>query len=285
MMRGQARGLRLDQEIAPRRRLDLADFLEDAPARPAARCCRNSSECCQYLSSWSGTSPSSASQPTPARHHVVHQPRQIVGQRQRRGRAADHQRRCRSPGSFGPRRDQLRQQSAGAAVRPAQAEFPAAPRRHSVRPLRRTPVRPRRCRRARRCAAAPRHRSSTRRERSPAPSVRRAGSADKASPAPAFPDCARASKPSTSRPSTSAAMTVRRNGTETGTLKTRMGFLIRRSGCIMARAAMWREGHHRHSGATRKRRTRNLEIPDSLARPGMTGASSSCPALCRASTS
>ena len=63
---------------------------------------------------------------------------------------------------------------------------------------------------------------------------RRAGSADRASPAPAVPDCVRASKPSTSRPSTSAAMTVRRNGADTGTLKTRMGCLIRGSGRIMA---------------------------------------------------
>jgi hypothetical protein len=40
---------------------------------------------------------------------------------------------------------------------------------------------------------------------------------------------ARASKPSTSLPSTNAAITLRKNGTETGTLKTRMGFLIRDS--------------------------------------------------------
>ena len=43
----------------------------------------------------------------------------------------------------------------------------------------------------------------------------------------------RASKPSTSRPSTRAAMTLRRNGADTGTLKTRMGCLIRN------RAASW----------------------------------------------
>ena len=42
-----------------------------------------------------------------------------------------------------------------------------------------------------------------------------------------FEGSVRASKPLTSRPSISAAMTLRKNGTETGTLKTRMGFLIR----------------------------------------------------------
>src|SRR5258708_28451212 len=36
-------------------------------------------------------------------------------------------------------------------------------------------------------------------------------------------------------------MTVRKNGADTGTLKTRMGFLIRRSGCIMAWAYFGRD--------------------------------------------
>src|SRR5580693_7932719 len=36
-------------------------------------------------------------------------------------------------------------------------------------------------------------------------------------------------------------MTARRNGTETGTLKTRMDILIRRSGCSMAWVAFGRE--------------------------------------------
>jgi hypothetical protein len=51
----------------------------------------------------------------------------------------------------------------------------------------------------------------------------------------------RASKPSTSLPSTRAAITVRKNGADTGTLKTRMGFLIRGSGRIMARAYFGRD--------------------------------------------
>ena len=55
----------------------------------------------------------------------------------------------------------------------------------------------------------------------------------------------RASNPSTSRPSTSAAMTVRRKGTDTGTLKTRMGFLIR--GQAQYREVL-REGHGWGSG-------------------------------------
>ena len=45
----------------------------------------------------------------------------------------------------------------------------------------------------------------------------------------------RASKPSTSRPSSRLETTVRRNGTETGTLKTRMSCLIRESGANIGR--------------------------------------------------
>ena len=55
-----------------------------------------------------------------------------------------------------------------------------------------------------------------------------------------FAGSVRASKPSTSLPSTSAAITVRRNGADTGTLKTRMGCLIR------DQAASW---HGRFPGA------------------------------------
>src|SRR3954454_8375707 len=59
-------------------------------------------------------------------------------------------------------------------------------------------------------------------------------------------ECVRASKPSTSLPSTSAAITVRRKGAESGTLKTRMGFLIRGQvaswhGRIAGAISNWRE--------------------------------------------
>ena len=66
----------------------------------------------------------------------------------------------------------------------------------------------------------------------------------------------RASKPSTSRPSTKAAITVRRKGAETGTLKTRMGFLIRDQaaswhGCMAGAISNWRETTSPHATLAR----------------------------------
>ena len=198
------------------------------PATPCARCRRNSSECCQYWSSWSGTSLSSAFQSTP---------RVTMSSISRARSSASASVEAGPPTTSGAAPIAGLICFAHAATRCAsvsrRSQF-AEPRRNVERRhaaelvgLPRTPVRPRRCRRAPRCAAGSPRRSSARRERSPAPAVRRAGSADRASPAPAVRGSLRASKPSTSRPSTSAAMTVRRNGAETGTLKTRMGCLIR----------------------------------------------------------
>ena len=118
-----------------------------------------------------------------ARHHVVHQPREVAGQRQRRGRTADHQRRQHR--ALGPGRDQTAPASAGVRVRRASAECRGRRAARAARPPRQRPARPRRCRQARRCAAGSPHPPAARRERSPAPSARRAGSADRASPAPA----------------------------------------------------------------------------------------------------
>ncbi len=188
VMRGEADGLGLDQEVAPRRRLDPAMRREDVgPRRPG--------DVEEFQSELPVVVERIRHQPVErapfdlADHHVVHQPRQIVGQRQRRGRPAGHQRRLRRivrPDLLRPCGDQLRQQQA--ALQPVHRgrEFPARPIR--ARQPARTPVRPRRCRRAQRCAAAPPRRYSARRERFPAPCARRAGSADTASPAPALPD-------------------------------------------------------------------------------------------------
>ena len=138
---------------------------------------------------------------------------------------------CRIAGPLpGPRRDQLRQQSAGAASPSDRGRNFQRRVAAGVRPPSRTPVRPRRCRRARRCAATSRRRFSAHREKSPRQPPGAPGRQIERRLRQLRRIVARASNPSTSRPSTSAAMTLRKNGTETGTLKTRMGFLIRGSG-------------------------------------------------------
>ena len=109
-----------------------------------------------------------------ARHHVIHQPRQVTGQCQGEHRAADHQ--GRRHRALRPCRDQFRQSQ------PA-LEFAELGRNVERRGaailfgfLRERRVRPRQCRRARRCAAArPRPVFST--SRNTAQSVRRGGSA------------------------------------------------------------------------------------------------------------
>ena len=105
-MRGKARGFRLDQAIAAFGRLDPADFLQ--MLRP--RLARDPQELQRVLPVFVelvGHQPVERVPVDAARHHVVHQPRQIAGQRQRRSRAADHQRRRHR--AFRPGRDQMRQ--------------------------------------------------------------------------------------------------------------------------------------------------------------------------------
>ena len=106
MMRGQARGFRLDQAVASLGGFDPADFLQ--VLRP--RLARDAQEFervlpvfvelvgHQFVERFPGDA---------ARHHVVHQPRQIAGQRQRRRRPTDHERRRYR--AFRPCRNQMRQ--------------------------------------------------------------------------------------------------------------------------------------------------------------------------------
>ena len=106
MMRGEAASLRRNQQIAPRRRLDLPDFLEMSGPRLS----RNQQELQRALPIlvqfiWHQTVqrfPADA-----ARDHVVDQACQIGGQCERRSRAADHQR--RQYRTFCPGSDQFRQ--------------------------------------------------------------------------------------------------------------------------------------------------------------------------------
>ena len=106
MMRGQARGFRLDQAVAPFGGFDPADFpqmLRPCLARDTQKFQRVLPVFVelvghQFVERFPGDA---------ARHHVVHQPRQIAGQRQCRGRAADHERRRHR--AFRPCRNQMRQ--------------------------------------------------------------------------------------------------------------------------------------------------------------------------------
>ncbi len=103
-MRGQAFCFRLDQQIAPRRRLDLADFLK----MRGPFLSRDPQKFERVLPVFVELIRHQPVERFPAdapRHHVVHQPRQIGRQRQRRGRPADHKRRRYR--TLGPCRDQF----------------------------------------------------------------------------------------------------------------------------------------------------------------------------------
>jgi hypothetical protein len=106
MMRGQPDGFRFDQAVAPVRRLDPADLLEMIGPRLA----RDAQEIQRVLPVFVELVRHQAVERFPGDatgDHVVHQPRQIAGQRQRRCRAADHQRRQHR--AFRPRRYQMSQ--------------------------------------------------------------------------------------------------------------------------------------------------------------------------------
>ena len=106
MMGGQAFGFRIDQEIAPRRRLDLSDFRKIC--RPGlARDLQELQRELPVLIQRIRHQPVQRLPPDAARDHVVHQPREVAGQRQRRSRAADHKR--RGTRALCPRRHQPRQ--------------------------------------------------------------------------------------------------------------------------------------------------------------------------------
>ncbi len=106
VMRGEPRGFRLDQEIAPRRGLDPADLLQ--VVRPGVA--GDAQEVERVLPVFVELVRHQAVERAPvdaARHHVVHQPRQVAGELQCRGRPTDHQR-CRHR-RLGPGGDQMRQ--------------------------------------------------------------------------------------------------------------------------------------------------------------------------------
>ena len=74
---------------------DRAALLQNRAASARARLAGSAATVCQYSSrSLGGTSSSSSSHATCARRHVVDQPRQIVGERQRGGRRVGDQRRA-----------------------------------------------------------------------------------------------------------------------------------------------------------------------------------------------
>ena len=109
MMCSQARGFGVDQAVAPFRGLDPADFLQmfgPCLARDAQEFQRVLPVFVELVRhQFVERFPRDA-----ARDHVVHQPRQVTGQRQRRCRAADDERRRNR--TFRPRRDQVRQRQA-----------------------------------------------------------------------------------------------------------------------------------------------------------------------------
>ena len=91
-MGGQAFGFRIDQEIAPRRRFDFLDLLE--VGRPGLS--RNLQELQRILPIFVEQirhQPVQRVPPDAAGDHVVHQPREVAGQRKGRCGSADDQRR------------------------------------------------------------------------------------------------------------------------------------------------------------------------------------------------
>ncbi len=111
---GQPRGFRLDQQVAPRRRLDLAVCLKN-PGPGILGDVEELQRELPVLVERIGYQPVKRAPFDPTGDHVVHQTRQIVGQRQRRCRTADHKRGLRGiarPDLLRPCRDQLRQQQA-----------------------------------------------------------------------------------------------------------------------------------------------------------------------------
>jgi hypothetical protein len=104
-MRGEPRGFRRDQQIAPRRWLDFPDLGE--VVGPCLSC--DPQKFKRVPPIFVELFGHQAVERVPrdiARHHVVHQSRQIAGQRQSRGRPADHQRRRNR--AVRPGRDEFR---------------------------------------------------------------------------------------------------------------------------------------------------------------------------------
>ncbi len=104
VMRGQARSFRLDQKIAPRRGLDLLDFLE--MSRPClSRDLKEFERVLPVLVQLIRHQPVKRVPADAAGHHVVHQAREIARQCKGRCRAADDKR--RRDGAPCPGRDEF----------------------------------------------------------------------------------------------------------------------------------------------------------------------------------
>ena len=105
VMGGEAFGFRIDQKIAPRRRFDLSDFGKIFRPR-LSRDLQELERELPILIEGIRHQPIQRLPSHAARDHVVHQPREIAGQRQRRSRTADHER--RRTRALRPRRHQPR---------------------------------------------------------------------------------------------------------------------------------------------------------------------------------
>ena len=160
-----------------------------------------------------------------ARRHVVDQPRQIVGERQRRRRRAWRRAALPLAVDFGRVRpisatsrasSSRRSSPSSAGGRVERVGGDVAGRGLRERDLVLVDVADRR-----RCAAGSRRRLSSTSRNIRAPAGRRAASADRAWRRPARADRAAAAKPGTSVPSDQRLISVGRNGAEAGMVKTR----------------------------------------------------------------
>ena len=223
---GEAARFRRDEPVAPLRRLDRAAFGEDrGPVLP-----RDLQELQRDLPILVEMIRHHGVEALPrhlARRHVVEQPGEIVGERERRRRVAHDERRLagrRAPVPS-PRLGRGAPGESAARGRRARAAGRARRRRRRRSPCRRTRARPRRCRRSARCAAAAPPRPRARRGRHRARAGRRGGSAGRWWSR-RRPSGSEAESPSMSRPSPSAPRSAGRNGADGGTVKTR-GFMVR----------------------------------------------------------
>ena len=179
----EPRRLGRDQRVAALGRLHAALLGEDSAASCVRMNFRKSSVSSQYLSNSSGTRSSSRLPAHLTRRHVVHQPRQILRQRERGGRIVGDQRRVaalRAARWFPPNAGSRPRAAWRGRARSAPPAAPARLRRVRQWRLARRRSRPRRSRRSRRCAARSRRRPRACRGRRRGRGGRRAGSADRA---------------------------------------------------------------------------------------------------------
>ena len=144
----------LDQQVAPRRRLDPRRARAGSRANASRAICRNSSVLLPVLVEFARHECRRAGPSHLPRRHVVHQPREIVGERERRGRAVGDQRLPASGAQAGRARS-ISGRAAASSMRRSSPPSASGIRAHRppLAACRRRRARPRRCRRAARCAA------------------------------------------------------------------------------------------------------------------------------------